>query len=299
MVEVIEAATIDTSDRHTYVGASEVSVLFGENPWKSRWQLWLEKTGKAEAPDLSSNEKVFWGSYLEPALAAGVAEQTGWKLRNVRRLIRHRDLPVLASHPDYEIVSHDDGPGVAELKTVGRYFWQEHWTDGPPLNYQLQLQTQLACMGREWGVIAALVGGQKLEIYRYDAHPRIQKAILSEVEKFWSQVETLEEPEPDWKADRQMLASIHGVEPGLVYELDDEADEWIVQYEAAKLLEKQAKQKKDEAMAHLAAMVEGAEVAHTPAGGRIKRTHIPEKEISFTRKESYRMTVTAPKGKKV
>ena len=44
------------------IGGSDAAVIAGLSPWKSPYELYLEKTGEAAAPDLSDNERVYWGT---------------------------------------------------------------------------------------------------------------------------------------------------------------------------------------------------------------------------------------------
>ena len=56
------------------VGGSDVGAILGLNPWKTPFEVWLEKTGRAEPPDLSGKESVEWGNRLEPLVAEKFAE---------------------------------------------------------------------------------------------------------------------------------------------------------------------------------------------------------------------------------
>src|SRR6185437_11795560 len=53
--------------RKRHVGGSEVAALFGEHPHLTKFELWHRKAGSLPDPDLSDNERVFWGQTLEPA----------------------------------------------------------------------------------------------------------------------------------------------------------------------------------------------------------------------------------------
>lgn len=48
------------------VSATDIPTILGKNPYKTQYQLWLEKTGRANAPDLSGNPNVQRGNRLEP-----------------------------------------------------------------------------------------------------------------------------------------------------------------------------------------------------------------------------------------
>lgn len=93
--------------RRRHVGGSEVAALFGEHPHLTKFELWHRKAGSLPDPDLTDNERVFWGQTLEPAIAMGVAKVTGWNIRKVRRYIAHPTVPGFGGSLDYEVVAHD------------------------------------------------------------------------------------------------------------------------------------------------------------------------------------------------
>lgn len=78
--------------RREGIGCSDASIIVGLNRWKSPFQLWLEKTGKAEPEDLSDNEYVYWGKVLEEAVANRFCELTGKKVQR-RGLLQMDDTP--------------------------------------------------------------------------------------------------------------------------------------------------------------------------------------------------------------
>lgn len=47
------------------IGGSDVSVIAGINPYRSVYQLWLEKTGQI-TPEETENEYTQFGTLLEP-----------------------------------------------------------------------------------------------------------------------------------------------------------------------------------------------------------------------------------------
>lgn len=51
-------------DRNKYIGSSDISVIMGHNKYKTRYELWLEKTGKKE-PE-KTNYAMMHGQALEP-----------------------------------------------------------------------------------------------------------------------------------------------------------------------------------------------------------------------------------------
>ncbi|MBK0348939.1 YqaJ viral recombinase family protein [Aerococcaceae bacterium zg-ZJ1578] len=63
------------------IGGSDVGTLLGLNPFKSKYQLWLEKTGQLEASDISSNVAVQIGNELENLVARLFMQETGLQVQ--------------------------------------------------------------------------------------------------------------------------------------------------------------------------------------------------------------------------
>ena len=55
--------------RASSIGGSDVAALLGISPYKSKWQLWMEKSGKLEAEDLSYNTAVQAGTFIVSGIA--------------------------------------------------------------------------------------------------------------------------------------------------------------------------------------------------------------------------------------
>lgn len=248
--------------RQRYVGASEVAALFGVHPHLTAFELFHRKAGNLPAADLSGNDAVFWGQTLEPAVADGVAKREGWAIRKVRRHLQHPRVQGMGASLDYEIVAHDRGPGVLEIKTAD-WFARKRWDDDqPPLHYQLQLQHQLACIGRSWGAIATLVGGNKLEVWTCEAHKGTQSILERAVEEFWRSIEAKVEPSIIPERDAPVVMELYRhSRPGSLLDLrlprQDEAemvaelDSACRLYHSAKAAEKAAREQAEQARAEI------------------------------------------------
>ena len=62
------------------IGGSDVSIIAGINPFRSAYQLWLEKTGQAE-PEEAESEYAHFGTLLEPIVRNEFTRRTGIKVR--------------------------------------------------------------------------------------------------------------------------------------------------------------------------------------------------------------------------
>ena len=159
-------AEIGVSDRAGYLGGSDAAVVCGLSPWKTPFELYLEKTGQKEPDDLSENERVQWGTLMEPFIAAEYAKRTGKKLRRVNRLIRDKQFGYLAAHIDRRILNEN---GVFEAKTVGvnaAKAWGRPAGSGEIAPYYLpQVHHYLMVTGAAFCDVAALIGGNEFRIY--------------------------------------------------------------------------------------------------------------------------------------
>ena len=179
--------------RRAGIGGSDAAVIVGLNRWKSPFQLWLEKTGKAEPEDLSDNEYVYWGKVLEEAVANRFCELTGKKVQR-RGLLQMDDYPYIRASVDRMVVGENAG---LECKTCNGFAAKEWEDDEVPAAYYVQCQHYMMVTGCERWYIAVLIGGNHFvwkEIPRNDKE--IDLLFQAETE-FWHKVQEGIMPEVD------------------------------------------------------------------------------------------------------
>lgn len=179
--------------RREGIGGSDASVIVGLNRWRSPFQLWLEKTGKAGAEDLSGNEYVYWGKVLEEAVANRFCELTGKKVQR-RGLLQMDEYPYIRASIDRMVVGENAG---LECKTCNGFAANEWEDDEVPAAYYVQCQHYMMVTGCERWYIAVLIGGNHFvwkEIPRNDNE--IDLLLQAEID-FWHKVETGIMPEVD------------------------------------------------------------------------------------------------------
>lgn len=174
------------------IGSSDAAAAIGLSPYKSPLELWLEKTSRKPAADLSASEPVFWGSTLEPILAKVYTERTGNKVRRVNAVLQHPDHPFMLANLDRAI----GGDGVLEIKTAG-YHSAPQWEEGVPEAYQCQVLHQLAVTGKAWADVAVLIGGQDFRVYRIEREDDKAQALVERESAFWHHVESDSAPAVD------------------------------------------------------------------------------------------------------
>ena len=77
------------TNRHEYIGGSDIAAIMGLSRWKTPLKLWLEKTQKTPAPDLSDNEAVELGTELEDFVAKKFSRLTGKAVRRSPKMYQH------------------------------------------------------------------------------------------------------------------------------------------------------------------------------------------------------------------
>lgn len=177
------------------IGGSDVSVIAGVNPFRSIFQLWLEKTGQIE-PEETENENTHFGNVLEPVVKREFSKRTGLKVRAKRALLQSEEYPFMLA--DLDGVIYENGKmNLFEAKTASVYK-QEIWEKGIPEEYVLQVQHYMAVTGAEKTYLAALVGGNRFywKVVRRDEQ-KIAEIIALE-KAFWEEnVLAGKEPVPD------------------------------------------------------------------------------------------------------
>ena len=167
--------------RRTVISGTDIACIVEENPWRSRMDVYMDKTGLAdETPD---NERMRWGRALEPVIANRFAEEHGVELREPGFLV-HPDHPWWGGTPDRAIVSMPDG---LEIKTTGarnRDDWGEPGSDQVPRHYLMQCAWYAPLLDVERMHMAVLIGGQEYREYVLPRDLELEAMLREEAERF-------------------------------------------------------------------------------------------------------------------
>lgn len=175
------------------IGGSDAAVIMGMNPYKSPYQLWLEKTGQVDPPDLSGNQYVYWGTKNESNIADWFQEETGKKVKRLGTL-RSKEYPFMLANVDRTVVGENAG---LEIKTAGVRQYRKWKDDEIPDAYYCQCLHYMAVTGADYWYIAVLLGGNEAKWKRIERNEEdIQHLIIAETD-FWKLVETRTPPPVD------------------------------------------------------------------------------------------------------
>ncbi|WP_186166588.1 YqaJ viral recombinase family protein [Burkholderia gladioli] len=185
--------------RKTGIGGSDAAAAVGLNPYMSPLELWLIKTGRnADLPKPDpddTSEPVYWGTLLEPIVAASYTKQTGNRVRRINAVLRHPSTPWMLANLDREVIGVPDVQ-ILECKTAGE-FGARLWRDGVPEYVTLQVQHQLAVSGKQAADVAVLLCGQRLDVHRIERDDALIARLIELEAAFWRYVETDTPPPAD------------------------------------------------------------------------------------------------------
>ncbi len=170
------------TNRHNYIGGSDIAAIMGMSRWKTPLKLWTEKTQKLPAPDLSNVEAVELGSDLEEFVAQKFSQKTGKAVRKAPKMYVHSEYSYMVAHIDRLVTGTDE---LLECKTAS-FFKKDEWeNDEIPQEYILQVMWYLGITGRKVGHIAVLIGGQSFKYKQIEFDQELFDQMVEAAKEFW------------------------------------------------------------------------------------------------------------------
>lgn len=188
-------------ERKQSIGGSDIACVMGHG-YKTALQLWQEKTGQKESPDLSDNERVQMGVRLEPALRhlfCVIRTDMDWDYE-ADVLYRSDDKDFYFAHysPDGLLEEKETGRlGILEIKTatcVTKADWSR-WDHKIPDNYFDQVLWGMFVLDREFADVFALLKNNEedfeLRTYHFERADSIDylNEMKQKAKEFWQTVE--------------------------------------------------------------------------------------------------------------
>ena len=187
--------------RKNGIGSSDAAAAVGLNPYQSQLELWMIKTGReGNLPKIDPNDEtspMYWGTLLEPIVAAHYTRRTGNRVRKINAVLQHPDADKhwMLANIDREVYGANEVQ-ILECKTAGE-FGSKLWRDGVPEYVQLQVQHQLAVTGKRTADVCVLVCGQEIRIHRIERDDELIVRLIELERQFWNYVETDTQPRAD------------------------------------------------------------------------------------------------------
>ena len=272
--------------RRDGIGGSDALAVLGLDPWKTRMEVYLDKTGDDRA-EREQSDGMAWGNYVEGPIAEWFTFKTGIKVRRCG-LMRHEDRP-------WQRVSVDrltaDG-GILEIKNTNyhrRGEWEDDEGEIVADGAEAQGQHALAVTGLPHVWFAAQVGGQPPVIRRIDRDDAFIADLTAAEAEFWALVEARTPPALEGRASADLIARLYPrAGDGATAELSAEQVALLREYRKELANENAASDRKDEIKAVITAAMGGASTA--VHDGQVvarwanrKRTSVPKEGIAVLR----------------
>ena len=188
-------------EREHSIGGSDIACIMGHG-YKTTLELWREKTGQKESPDLSDNERIQMGVACEPIL-----RQLYEATRKDMAVDYEHDVLYRPDDPEWNFAHYSpDGVleeketgrlGILEIKTatcLSRADWSR-WQNRIPDNYFEQILWGMFVMDREFADVFALLknaeGDYELRTYHFERSDSIDyiEEMKRRAREFWQTVE--------------------------------------------------------------------------------------------------------------
>lgn len=267
MSTAIDQPEVGTAEWHEQrrerLGASEVPAILGLSPWKSAYQVWLEKTGRV--PPWGGSEATRTGQRLERAVLDQAEADLGTLARDVLRVAEGVNCPLAATLDGMVI---EDGIPV-EAKTsgiVGPVYgeWGEEGSDVIPQAYLVQVAVQMLCSEAELAHVYALLGGRGIIRYRVMRDEEVIKTIADRCCRWWEKhIERGIEPKLSEPLPLEIVKRLRR-EPNKTIALAEDALAKVLAWEEAKAAKSAAEKAAEAAQSELLMLLGDAEAATLP-----------------------------------
>lgn len=211
------------------IGSSDAAAAVGLNPYQSQLELWMIKTGRdADLPKIDPHDEsspTYWGSLLEPIVAAHYTKRTGNRVRKINAVLQHPDPDKawMLANIDREVMGAVDVQ-ILECKTAGE-FGARLWKDGVPEYVQLQVQHQLAVTGKSTADVCVLICGQEIRVHRIERDDALITRLVALERQFWHYVEADTPPPADGSdSAATALQALYPQDAGSTLDLRDDQD---------------------------------------------------------------------------
>ena len=273
-------------ERKKGIGGSDASAILGFNPWKSAFELYIDKT--SEHVEEIDNEAIHWGNVLEDVVAEEFTRRTGKKVRRRNQTFRHKEHDFMIANIDRDVVGER---ALLECKTTNAFNLNAWDGEQVPPAYICQLQHYMSVLDYEKAYIAVLIGGQKFVWKEVERDDEFIEMMIEAEKQFWEE-HVLKEipPEIDGSPSAaELLNKMYPEDNGEIIMLkSDEAEMLIEAIESIKseVKEKQALQKEYENKLKL--MIGEATTGVTP------RFEVNLKKVEQNRLDSKRLKKELP-----
>jgi predicted phage-related endonuclease len=173
--------------RRSFIGGSDARIIMGSDE-AALVRLWREKRGEAGPEDLSGNLIVQLGSVTEDLNRAWYERNTGQRVTDIQRHIKHSAIPWMAATLDGIV---EGTAAVFEAKFMLPWSFSE---EAAAEKYMAQLQHNMWVTHLRSAVLSIITGGGKWVEITILMDPLYLSVLVQAEKKFWRCVQSGETP---------------------------------------------------------------------------------------------------------
>jgi predicted phage-related endonuclease len=177
----------DSVSRRSFIGGSDARIIMG-NDEAALIRLWREKRGEAEPEDLSGNLIVRLGTATEGLNRYWYERNTGRRVGNVQRRVKHSAIPWMAATLDGIVEGTE---AVFEAKFMLPWSFSE---ETAAEKYMAQLQHNMWVTHLRTSALSIITGGGKWVEIAISMDPLYLSVLVSAEKKFWRCIQSGEPP---------------------------------------------------------------------------------------------------------
>lgn len=243
--------------RQSRIGSSDCAAIMGLDPYRSAYDVWLEKTGRS--PGFKGNAATARGNWLEASLMAFAEDRLGLP---IKRNQTHLDAGgILAANLDGEIAeisANVEGKSLSGKLDANE--WGDVATDPDrvPDRVVIQCHAAMICAKLTQSFIPVVLpafGQYDWRMYRLPFSQKIADSIRRDTGYFWKNYVLADVPPEGSTASPEVLKRLRRVPKTVAKIPQDLVERWIVASAAAKQVASVAKAAKEEADAAQAAIL--------------------------------------------
>ena len=223
--------------RQTGIGGSDAPAVLGLSRYRTPYDVFIDKTTEPE--EISLTPVMRAGIKLESVVAEYYAEESGNKVINSNKILKHKKIPFLIGNVDRIILS-PKGRGILECKTTSSYYVKT-WKDEIPIEYYCQLQHYLNVTGYNYGVVAVLIDGREFKYFEYVRDEEFISSMTEKLIIFW--VNNIQKNIPPEPINSEDIVKMYPISNGQAIEATNET---YYIYERLKELKTKGKELDDE-----------------------------------------------------
>lgn len=261
-------------ERRHGIGGSDAGAVLGLNPYRTPLDVYLEKRGETEPPDLSDNAAVHWGERLEDLVADEYQRRTGARVQRRNPTLHHPEHDFMLAHVDRMVVGESK---ILECKTAGAFMapkWGEDGmtiadaaTEAVPASYVAQIHHYMVVLGVDLADLAVLIGGRDFRIYHFERDQDFTDILVRAEAEFWrGHVEAGMPPAPATIDD---IRALYPTDDGSTLTADSALLDTVSQLRACKESIKVVGARKEELELELKAAMGNASVLLDAEGGTL------------------------------